>query len=232
MKSILHTLVTCFVSLSLTSAFADNTSLPREYSATFSATYNGLPIETTRTLDVSGNDITVAMKSKSFLGYISERERLSINSEGQILPGQYRYERSILGKKRTEATDFDVGTKTVATSYKKKSARFKLEDNLLAPLSYQLELRRQLMEGQTRFQFQVVYRNAIRDYQFEVVEEHALDTPLGTLNTIVVRRIRENKDRETLLWLAKSLDYLPVKVLQRESGESYEMQITGYRSKS
>ncbi len=36
------------------------------------------------------------------------------------------------------------------------------------------------------------------------------------MDTVIVRRLRNSDERETLLWCAKSLNYLPVMIEHRE----------------
>lgn len=56
-----------------------------------------------------------------------------------------------------------------------------------------------------------------------LVFEHAGTTPvtvpLGTYETVHVRRVRENSKRETESWLAPSLGWVPVRIEQRKKGK-------------
>lgn len=56
-----------------------------------------------------------------------------------------------------------------------------------------------------------------------LVFEHAgtasITVPLGTYETVHVRRVRKNSKRETDTWLAPALDWVPVRIDQRKKGE-------------
>lgn len=56
-----------------------------------------------------------------------------------------------------------------------------------------------------------------------LVFEHAgtpsVTVPLGTYETVRVRRVRKNSKRETETWLAPSLGWVPVRIEQRKKGE-------------
>lgn len=54
---------------------------------------------------------------------------------------------------------------------------------------------------------------------FELAGRESIEVPLGTWDTIHVRRIRENSKRETESWLAPELDWVPVRIDQRRKGE-------------
>ena len=59
----------------------------------------------------------------------------------------------------------------------------------------------------------------------KVMARQVLDTAIGPLNTVLVQRVREDKDRTTKIWLASDWDYLAVQLEQIENGESHEMKI-------
>lgn len=203
---------------------------PVTYRASYTASYNGLPINTLRILSKDNDGYRLTTVAENFIGKISEEERLSLSSTGEIIPHDYHYKRSIFGKKRTETTSFKPDQQLVINTYKGKTVELPLEKSLLAPLSYQLQLRQDLLAGKEDFTYRVIYRNAVRDYHYKVIRSETLATPIGKLETLVIQRIRDSNERETFLWLAKSLDYLPVKLLQKEDGESYEMLIETYKT--
>lgn len=77
------------------------------------------------------------------------------------------------------------------------------------------------------FVFQVVNRNKIEPYTFNVVSTQILDTAIGKLNTIRVDRVRnDGVDKKTQIWFAIDKNYAPVLVKQtNEDGDAIEMRI-------
>ncbi|MGD9660352.1 MAG: DUF3108 domain-containing protein [Porticoccaceae bacterium] len=211
---------------------ASTTKLPAPYEVSYSANYNGLAIDNKRVLSKTADGYLLTTTAKNFLGTISEEESLSINDKGEIIPRQYNYKRSIFGIKRKESTIFNRQKGIVTNTYKDRTVELGLEQSLLAPLSYQLQMRRDLLEGKSDFQYRVVSRNAIKDYHYRVIDTEILDTPLGKLDTLIIERVRDSNKRETYLWLAQSLDYLPVKLTHKEDGETHEMLIKSYKNPS
>ena len=49
--------------------------------------------------------------------------------------------------------------------------------------------------------------------------------PYGEIEALKVTRIHQSSDRQTQFWLAKSLDYLPVKVVQMDDGAIYTIEL-------
>lgn len=200
--------------------------LPVGYQATYKTSYNGIPITTSRRLTRNGDNYVLSMLARNFVGTISEEERFVITGGGDIEPRSYAYKRNIFGQKRKETTDFANGT--AVNVYKETTVKLPVDDSILGPMSYQFQMRQDLMNGKEDFSYRVVSRNHIKDYRYQIIDREQLDTPLGRLDTVVIERVRDDSERETYLWLASNLDYLPVKLVQKEDGESYEMLVDSY----
>jgi len=67
----------------------------------------------------------------------------------------------------------------------------------------------------------------LKQYRFEVVGEETLDTPLGKVTTIKVRRKENNnEEREIYAWFAKDFQYLLVRLQQEENGSAYTIYLS------
>lgn len=55
---------------------------------------------------------------------------------------------------------------------------------------------------------------------FERLGEQRIRVPLGEFDTIEVRRLREDGDRQLMAWFAPELDWLPVRIKQVEDGST------------
>lgn len=201
---------------------------PSPYKAIYAASYNGIPIKTVNTLTATDYGYLLHSKAENFLGYIEEKETINVSAKGDISPTNYEYRRSLIGNKRSETTVFDATASTAQNTYKKNTVTFGLDESLLAPLSYQLKLRQDLMAGKKTFHYRVIYRNKIRDYEFVILGQEMVSTAFGNIEATKIQRVRETEERETFLWLAESMDYLPVRLLQKEDGETYELQLANY----
>ena len=215
-----------------TPAAASTAPPPRPFRAAYSASYNGMAIATVRTFKAEGEGYLLATRASNFLGSIGEEEVLTFADDGSVLSGSYSYQRAIFGNKRKELTTFDRDTGRVTNTYKKRTVEIPLQDALYAPLGYQLQLRRDLMAGHREFHYRVVSRGKIRDYRYTIKGAETLDTPLGKIATLVLERERDTDERQTFLWLAKNYDYLPVKLVHSEDGDTHTMLIESYTSTS
>lgn len=66
------------------------------------------------------------------------------------------------------------------------------------------------------FDLPVAGKGKVESWRFLVVGEEQIDTGAGKIAAIRVERMRDNAERKTTSWHARSMDYLPVKVEQTE----------------
>lgn len=209
-------------------AKATSHTSPTPFKAEYSATYNGMPIAMSRTLERTLGLYKATTTASNFLGSIREEESFRVDEKAKLRPTQYHYQRAILGKDRSEDTTFDRSGRRVSSTYKGNTINLDSPSPILAPLSYQMQMQLDLLQGRKDFRYTVATRGKLKDYRYKVVRQEKLQTPLGTLDTMVMERQRDDDERKTLVWLAKKFQYLPVKLIQEEDGEHYEMQIKSY----
>lgn len=65
----------------------------------------------------------------------------------------------------------------------------------------------------------MVRRGSETNYTFERVGTETVKTPIGRFEAIKLRRVRENSTRNTLIWIAPSLNYSVVKMTQFKDGQ-------------
>ena len=197
---------------------------PVPYQAVYELTYKGLPLEGLRELSVSGEAYTLTTSAKSPLGYIKETEQFSLHSDGTIRIDSYQYERSVLGSKRYAQLSVDKAANKIIYTDKKKRREIEFLKEYLGPISYQLQLRRDLKRGCDTLSYQVISRGRVKNYRFTREGSESISTKMGTVNTLKVQRVREGKGRNTIFWMSPQWDFLPVKIWQTEkNGETYVM---------
>jgi len=201
---------------------SDSALLP--YSLDYAATYNGMDINANRELTLESGQYTLSTTAKNMLSNITEHGEFTVNSNGTIIDQGYEYKRSILGIKKTEKLTYDYKAGTAKYKSKKKKRKVALKNDQLNRLSYQIQLRRDLINGKSPLEYQVISRGRLKIYKFEIQGEETLETPLGNIKAVKVKRIRKDNDRETLLWFAPQWNYLLVQLWQREKGgEDYKI---------
>ena len=194
------------------------------YQASYSATFNGMPIEAERELVKVEQGYRLETSASNLLGKMRETELLHLDANGRIRIDGYTSKRSFFGSKRKEKLVIDHQHNKAIYTRKKKRRETVLQPDYLGPISYQLQLRRDLAQPDSPLEYTVISHGKIKHYQFERLGDEVINTGLGDVSALKIRRVRDNQERETIFWMAEKYAYLPVKVWQREEdGESYEM---------
>ena len=215
-----------FISPSLLATETSAAFTLRPYLASYSAEFNGMPLEAQRELIKLEQGYRLETSASNLLGKMRETERLHLDAEGRIRIDDYVSKRSFFGSKRKATLVIDHQLNKAIYTRKKKRREIALQPDYLGPISYQLQLRRDLVQPDSSLRYTVISRGKIKHYQFERLDEEVISTGLGEVVAVKVRRVRENAGRETVFWMAKEFAYLPVKVWQREEdGETYEMTL-------
>ncbi|MBT5388209.1 MAG: DUF3108 domain-containing protein [Porticoccaceae bacterium] len=207
-------------------AFTAWSSDIKSYSASYSASFNGLEIEAKHRLEqLDSGQYRETLKAKNFLGKIDEQALFEVAENQTIVPLEYNYQRSLVGVKRAERQVFNWASKQLEYSKKDLTEIVELPPGALDIITHKVQLRRDLQTGKKILSYPVISRGKLKQYEYQIIEETVLDTAIGPLNTILVQRIREDDRRQTSIWLATDWDYLAVKLEQIEDGESHQMSI-------
>jgi len=214
----------CFLNTPLLASEITSPLSLQTYQASYSATFNGMPIKAERHLIKLDQGYRLETSASNFIGKMRETERLHLDPEGAIRIDGYTSKRSFFGSKRKEQLVIDHQRNKAIYTRKKKRRITDLQPDYLGPISYQLQLRRDLARADSPLEYTVISHGKIKRYQFERLGSEVISTGLGDISALKIRRVRDNKERETIFWMAEKYAYLPVKVWQREEdGESYEM---------
>lgn len=146
--------------------------------------------------------------------------------DSQVRPLQYSY-RQIGGKKeRHRKQVFDWKSDIVRIATEGSTLQLPLAPGTQDKLSYQLAMMADLEQGQTELEYPFIDKKRLKTYRFRVVSEEKLSTPLGSLQTVKLKRIQDSDERTTIVWCASSLNYLPVRIEQHAEDEgSFSMVI-------
>jgi ABC-type Fe3+-hydroxamate transport system substrate-binding protein len=193
--------------------------------AEYTATYNGIPIKAKRTVSLANNIYEDILDASSLFGTLTQLSRYEFDDNGKLIP-LYSYDkRSFFGVIRHEEQTFLWSENKVV--YKKKGEVTEVFVPAYAydTITHRLQLKRDLVEGKFVFEYVVINRGKKQLYKYRKVGEETIETPLGSIETIVLSRKRDNKNRHTTLWFAKNWTYFLVKSEQIENNDSYDMLI-------
>lgn len=201
---------------------------PKDFRAIYKAKFSGFSIEASRELHTLPNQQQqLSFRASTWLAKLNETSQFSWGDVGQLIPRRYEYHRSGLGKPRNAVLDFDWARLKVVNNVQEKPWSMSIPELTLDKLSYQLQLRSDLLNGKQSLQYDIADGGRLKTYLFEMVGEEMLQTRLGKLATVKIKKIRSTgKKRTTYIWMAKNWDYLLVKLQQTENnGKTYAIHL-------
>ncbi|MGH8248316.1 MAG: DUF3108 domain-containing protein [Gammaproteobacteria bacterium] len=143
--------------------------------------------------------------------HIVEQSTWLLNKDS-LRPLQYLYEHNGGSKDRNVAVIFDWDTRRITNTVNGQSWLIPAEPDVMDKLLYQFAVMYDLRSGRTPQRYTIADGGKIKSYDFQALGEETIETPLGSLQTLKFSRHREGSDRETTLWCAPKLEFLPVKV--------------------
>jgi hypothetical protein len=155
----------------------------------------------------------------------SRKENSVFTIEKDIITAQtYHYERTGTGRDREENIIFKP--EKITTVYKNNKKVLKPIQLTFDPLLYQLALRKDLIDNKKILSYHMIRRGKETQYIFERLGTESVKTPIGHIDAIKLQRVRENSSRNTLIWVAPSLNYTVIKMTQfKDNQEQADLQL-------
>lgn len=190
------------------------------YNLIYSSSYNGMDVKVNRNLTRKAMAYTLNTTAKNMVSDISEQAIFEIDAHGAIVELKYQATRNILGLKKKELLLYEQTIGIASYESKKKKRQILLSNAHFNHLTYQIKLQSDLINGVTSLSYPVIKKGKIKVYRFEILGEEALETPLGEINTLKIRKIREGSNRETFLWFAPRWNFMLIQLWHHEAGGS------------
>ncbi len=132
--------------------------------------------------------------------------------QGRIIPGHYEYRHIRAKKNRHVNIIFDWEENKVTNLVNDQPWKMPAETGMLDKLLYQYAIMLDLDAGETAISYIIADGGKRKVYDFELIGEEVIETPIGSFQTVKLARNRPDSDRETIFWCAPEIGYLPVKV--------------------
>lgn len=135
--------------------------------------------------------------------------------EQSFRPLMYRYDRTGDNKAETAEVSFDWHEGIARNTVKGQTWQMPVPAGTLDKITYVLAMMSDLSAGKRAMRYTIADGGKLKVYDMRVLGTETLETPLGSLETLKMERHRDD-GRETILWCAPALGFLPVKVVHRE----------------
>ncbi|HLB57596.1 MAG: hypothetical protein A3C55_03335 [Gammaproteobacteria bacterium RIFCSPHIGHO2_02_FULL_42_13] len=199
--------------------------IPKSYQAIYTVKYHDIPAGTVThilTTDKSGHYKFDALTRSTLLFlhlHIDEQSTGKLTSQGPR-PDKYVYRYHFFNNKKLININFDWKNHIASSQKDERHYEAKIPTNAQDKLSYQLAMRYYLLNKIHPLTYHLVNRGNIDIYQFKQVGQETLDTPIGKIKTIKIRRINDDQDDDIFeFWTAPQYDYLLIQLKEINNGE-------------
>lgn len=195
---------------------------------TYTAKLYGFNVNVTSRLSAQENNLyQFYFDVNAAIGSVTEVSRFKWNEQEQYaIPTSYTYKRKGLGKNREKELNFDWSKNEVVDLTNNSSLILDATKKIQDSLSYQVQLRQDLMAGKKDLHYFITDGKKTKEYQFETMDEEVLDTPLGKVTALKIKRSEANEKRAIYAWFAKDFQYLLVRLQQEENGSAYTIYLS------
>lgn len=214
--------------LLISSQLVAESKAPVEFDNLYKAKLYGFNVTVTNRLTKTGNNqYDLLFKADAMIGSVTETSSMEwLKDKKTMRPLHYVYSRKGLGKKRNADLTFNWQENSVTNKVDNSRWQMNIVENVQDKLSYQVQLAQELRAGKKDFVYQIADGGELKEYRFEVMGEEILETPLGKVKTLKVKRSRSNNKRVTYAWVAPDWHYLLVRLQQQEGGKDNTIYIT------
>ena len=122
--------------------------------------------------------------------------------------------------------DFDWDALIATGTKKRDDFELGIQPGMQDKLTIYLLLARELCEGNTQIDANVVTGPVLKHHNYSLQAVEPLDTELGRLQTTHLRRGNADSEKQTDLWHAGEIRFLPVKLIYRNKDDVTVMNLT------
>ncbi len=209
-------------------------AIPAAFQADYTVAKGSLKLGNLHTsLKINGNRYSYHKYTKSSgLAKLLTGIKITENTDGHISgqnlrPTTYLFNQSKRSKSKIDKIQF--ADNSAKGNYKGKAYSEAISSVTQDRASLELVLARDVALNKAKLSYSVVERGRKKQYNFQKLGNEKIQTPAGIFNTVKVKVQRAGGKRETIFWLAKETDYMPVKIRHREKKDIIMTIIKSYR---
>lgn len=222
----------CTLSLLAHQAGAKEDSAQRIMSAIYEGEVSGWDVELKRTL-TQYPDGRYRLRSHASKVFASiEETSIFTLKNGEIQPLEYRYERSVFGKKAVERIVYDwdsMRAQYTRSDRQKNNTEHKLTPGVLDPALYQLAIQADLAKGHNDLQYRFIKRKRTESYDLMAKTNETVGFAGKKYEAAVVLREDPDSDKSTKVWVLPALDYMIARIQHVDKdGDQFEISLTKY----
>jgi len=145
--------------------------------------------------------------------------------DGAVFPGSFQQKQKVSIYHRNETVEFDWDMMKATGTKKRVDFELELKAGMQDKLTIYLFLARAICEGQNPIEADVVSGPVLKPHSYHLQSIETLETSLGQLQVSHIRRGSTDDDKQTDLWLAREVRFLPVEMVYRDDDEVTRMRL-------
>lgn len=140
-----------------------------------------------------------------------------------------RYHHRLSGLRKRER-HVDCGGEEITSRDHRGEYRFPAQAGVVDRQIVSLALARDLAAGRRDgLAYPVVDRERLEPQRYRALGEETVAVPAGKLRAIKVERLREDSDRTTVTWFGLDQGLVPVRIVQSDEGEGFELRLVSLK---
>ncbi len=227
-KQIQLLLLSCVISVG---AFA----LPAAFNASYSVSKSGLTLGEMKTSLVYSGDTYKYHKTSTATGLASwlSGDKISENAGGKFKGNylqsiSYIYHHTSKRKNRKDQLKF-LTPREVKGIYKDEAYSLQVPNGTIDRATLELALARDLAAQKKSLNYTVVERGHHKEYHLHRQGTEKLTISGKEYDTEKLIVVRKGSTRKTVFWLAKELDYMPIKIDHFEKGDAIVTKLKWFK---
>lgn len=154
-----------------------------------------------------------------FVKDVIKEESIFRFENGDFWPVSYEYRQENSSKNRNEDIAYDWTDGIAQVDYRGHKSSPKLKPGTLDKFLLQLAIMTEAKTGGVDRVYRVLDNGRVKEYRLQSSGLESVATPAGRFDALRVTRVDDDPDKHLRMWLAPSLDYLPVKIEQEKNNE-------------
>jgi hypothetical protein len=177
--------------------------------------------------DGNGHYVYKKVAESNGLARLFISDSITERSEWQLVDGQpraIRFESSERdgNKLKRELIAFDWAANRALTTWKDHTQQMDVPLGAVDRLTLEMRMMMDMRSSVETFEYPLVERGELKQRRFVPQGEENVKTRAGRFDTVKYRLVREDNDkRSTLFWLARELNYLPVRMEHHDKGHGF-----------
>ncbi len=207
---------------------------PDAFQAAYTVVKSGLTLgEMQSNLNYTATSYTFLKQTKANgLAALISGDTLTERSTGlkqgpQLRPQEYLYQHKNRRKNKLDQFQFTAPTQ-VSGRYQDDNYTLTVPNGTLDPALLELRLMEDVAANRP-LNYNVTEKGKVKNYRFQRLGQEQVNAPFGQYLCEKIQMTRDNGERQTTLWLAPELGYVPVQIRHNEEGDIIEARMTGYQ---